>query len=216
MSSERQSNVMTSCASSSPDQDSILYSLPGPGRLVVRRFDAKRDSWERLTTLLHRAVAPLASGGLHCEWADQDASATRQRARIGECFVSVCSGQVIGTMTLTPHDPDSPCEHYRRNGVATLQQFAVSRSWQGKGVGRAMLAFAGRWAVARGAHQLALDVPFPANALIDFYRTQGFTLIDVVHFPGRGYESAVFSRPAFAGWPAFPLTRRRAGSRVRR
>jgi hypothetical protein len=62
---------MTLCASSSPDKDSILHSLPGPGQLVVRRFDAKRDSWQRSTTLLHRAFAPLASSGLHCEWADR-------------------------------------------------------------------------------------------------------------------------------------------------
>lgn len=207
---------MTLSASSSLEDNPVLYGLPGAGRLIVRRFDAKRDSWERLTTLLHRAFAPLASSGLHCGCADQDASTTRQRARAGECFVSVCSGQVIGTMTLAPHNPDSACEHYRRNGVVTLHQFAVTPSWQGRGVGRAMLAFAGRWAAAHGAHQLALDTPFPASGLIDFYRTQGFTLVDVVHFPGRSYDSAVFSRPAFAGWPATPLTRRTSGSRVHR
>lgn len=203
-------------ALSSREKDSIVYNERGPGRIVVRPFDARRDSWERLTSLLHRAFAPLAGVGLHCQCADQDAGATRERARAGECFVSVCHGQVVGTMTLEPHAPDSPCEHYRRHGVATLHQFAVEPSCQNKGVGRAMLAFAARWAAAHGSMQLALDTPLPANHLLEYYRGQGFSLVDVVRFPGRGYDSAVFSRPTFAGWPASPLTRRTSGSRARK
>jgi GNAT superfamily N-acetyltransferase len=201
---------------SSTDKDSIVCRDAPPGRVVIRRFDGRRDSWERLTSLLHRAFAPLASVGLHCQCADQEASVTQQRAQAGDCFVSVRHGHVIGTMTLESHDPDSPCEHYRRHGVATLHQFAVEPAWQMMGVGRAMLAFAGRWAAEHGLQQLALDTPFPATGLIAYYRKQGFSLVDVVRFPGRGYDSAVFSRPTLPGWPASPLTRRVAGSRVRR
>lgn len=203
-------------ASSSLDNDSILLRLPDTGRLIVRRFDAQRDSWERLTTLLHRAFAPLAMNGLHCRCADQDASATQQRAQAGECYVAISSGQMIGTMTLSLRDPASPCEHYHRRDVATLHQFAVAPSWQGRGLGRAMLAFAGRWAASHGARQLALDTPFPASGLLEFYRSQGFTLVDVVNFPGRGYDSAVFGRPTLESWPASPLTLRTSGSRVRK
>lgn len=207
---------MTASASSAEEKNSIPYSAPTLGRVVIRPFDARRDSWERLTAMLHRAFTPLAGAGLHCQCADQDTGVTRERAQAGQCFVSVRHGQIIGTMTLEPHNPVSPCEHYRRHGVATLHQFAVDPSCQSKGVGRAMLAFAGRWAAARGSLQLALDTPFPANHLLEYYRKQGFSLVDVVHFPGRGYDSAVFSRPAFAGWPASPLTRHSCGSRAHR
>lgn len=79
-----------------------------------------------------------------------------------------------------------------------------------------MLAFAGRWAASHGARQLALDTPFPASGLLEFYRSQGFTLVDVVNFPGRGYDSAVFSRPTLEGWPASALTLRTSRSRMRR
>ncbi|HEY4297358.1 MAG TPA: GNAT family N-acetyltransferase [Paraburkholderia sp.] len=193
-----------------------MHPEPAPGRVVVRPFDARRDSWEQLTSLLHRAFVPLARIGLHCRCADQNAGVTRERAEAGECFVSVCHGQATGTMTLEPHAPHSPCEHYRRHGVATLHQFAVDPSRQGKGVGRAMLAFAARRAAALGSTQLALDTPFPATHLLAFYRGQGFSLVDVVRFPGRGYDSAVFSRPTLAGWPASPLTRGTSSSRVRK
>ena len=174
----------------------ITCNQPGIGRLVLRRFDPQRDSWERLTQLLHRAYARLASLGLHCASADQAASATRSRALAGDCFVAVCNGRIVGTMTIEGRDGDSLCEHYRLPGVASLQQFGIEPAWQGRGIGRALLAFALRWAAARGFTQLALDVPFPAAHLLAFYRAEGFSLVDVVRFAGRGYDSAVFSKPA--------------------
>ncbi|MDR3099740.1 MAG: GNAT family N-acetyltransferase [Paraburkholderia sp.] len=176
---------------------------PAIGRLVLRRFDPQRDSWERLTQLLHRAFARLASLGLHCASADQPAGATRARAMAGDCFVAVCNGRIVGTMTIAGRDSASSCEHYRQHGVASLHQFGIEPAWQGRGIGRALLAFALRWAAARGFTQLALDTPFPAAHLLAFYRAEGFSLVDVVRFAGRGYDSAVFSRPAasqpFAG-----------------
>jgi GNAT superfamily N-acetyltransferase len=174
---------------------------PGIGRLVLRRFDPQRDSWERLTQLLHRAFARLASLGLHCASADQAASATRARALAGDCFVAVCNGRIIGTMTIEGRDGTSPCEHYRHNGVASLHQFGIEPAYQGRGIGRALLAFAQRWIAARGFTQLALDTPFPADHLLAYYRGEGFSLVDVVRFAGRGYDSAIFSKPAAASRP---------------
>ncbi|WP_052405625.1 GNAT family N-acetyltransferase [Paraburkholderia heleia] len=187
-------------ASQRPDEQ-IATVQPGLGRLVLRRFDARHDSWEALTRLLHRAFSRLASLGLHCSCADQAASLTRERALAGDCFVAVCNG----TLTLEGHDSHSQCEHYRQRGVASVHQFGIEPKWQSRGIGRALLAFAGRWAAARGYTQLALDTPFPAAHLIAFYRAQGFSLVDVVRFAGRGYDSAVLSKAAAVlGGVTFP------------
>lgn len=171
---------------------------PGMGRLVLRRFDPRHDSWEALTGLLHRAFARLAVLGLHCSCADQAASLTRERALAGDCFVAVCNGKIIGTLTMEGRDIDSQCEHYRQRSVASVHQFGIEPKWQNHGIGRALLAFAGHWAAARGYTQIALDTPFPAAHLIAFYRAQGFSLVDVVRFAGRGYDSAVLSKAAAA------------------
>jgi GNAT superfamily N-acetyltransferase len=176
----------------------LISNHRGIGRLVLRRFDPQRDSWERLTQLLHRAFARLASLGLHCSSADQAASATRSRALAGECFVAVCNGRIVGTMTIEGRDGASPCEQYRHQGVASLHQFGIEPAWQGRGIGRALLTFAQRWVAAHGFTQLALDTPFPAEHLLAYYRAEGFSLVDVVRFAGRGYDSAIFCKPAAA------------------
>ncbi|WP_083237417.1 MULTISPECIES: GNAT family N-acetyltransferase [Burkholderia] len=165
------------------------------GRVVLRRFNPAYDSYDKLTALLHRAFARLGQMGLNCVCVDQPAAITRQRALAGECYVAVCNGHLIATMTLHTRDALSDCELYRRCGVATLRQFGVDPIWQGRGVGRAMLTCAAHWAAARGYTRLALDTPQPAAHLIDFYTSQGFRVVDVMHFAGKGYDSAILCKP---------------------
>jgi GNAT superfamily N-acetyltransferase len=148
--------------------------------------------------MLHRAFARLGMMGLNCLCVDQPEAATRRRARAGDCFVAVCGGDVVGTMTLYARDAESACEHYRVDKVATLRQFGVDPTWQSRGIGTSLIAFAEHWAAIRGYAQLALDTPQPAQHLLEFYRGQGFRLIDVVRFEGRGYDSAILSKPPVA------------------
>ncbi|PLZ03532.1 N-acetyltransferase [Burkholderia sp. WAC0059] len=173
----------------------------GANRVVLRRFDPARDSYEQLTLMLHRAFERLAAMGLHCTCVDQTAALTRQRVLAGDCFVAVCNGRLVGTMTLHGRDADSSCEHYRRHDVATLRQLGVHPSWQGRGIGKLMLAFAEHWAATRGYAQLALDTPYPAGHLVAFYRTRGFRIVDVVHFAGKNYESAILAKTPVAFRP---------------
>jgi hypothetical protein len=92
----------------------------------LRRFDPAHDSYEQLTTMLHRAFARLGMMGLNCTCVAQSLAVTQQRAQAGECFVVLRNGHVIDTMTLYAQDYESVCKHYRNRKVATIRQLAVA------------------------------------------------------------------------------------------
>jgi GNAT superfamily N-acetyltransferase len=176
----------------------INYVCHGIGHVELRRFDAARDSFVALTTMLHRAFAPLGALGLNCTCVDQTIETTRARATRGDCYVAVCDGRIVGTMTLCASDRESTCELYRRDDIAILRQFAVEPVWQARGIGTLLIAFAEHWAATRGHAQLVLDTPQPAAHLIAFYRGQGFRIVDFTRFEGKRYDSAILSKPPVA------------------
>jgi GNAT superfamily N-acetyltransferase len=173
---------------------SLTRSRRSVGSVVLRRFDPSRDSYEQLTTMLHCAFARLGMMGLNCTCVDQDAGVTMRRAQAGDCFVVVSEGKIVGTMTLYARDRESACEHYHRGDVATVRQLAIDPSWQNRGIGKSLLAFAEHWAATRGYAELALDTPYPAAHLVAFYRGQGFRIVDAVRFAGKVYDSAILSK----------------------
>ncbi|MFL9935501.1 GNAT family N-acetyltransferase [Paraburkholderia sp. RL18-103-BIB-C] len=177
-----------------PKNTPLAHIKRGVGSVVLRRFDPSRDSYEQLTTMLHRAFARLGMMGLNCTCVDQDVAVTQRRAQAGDCFVVVSGGKVIGTMTLYTSDGESACDHYRRRDVATIRQLAIDPTWQNRGIGKSLLAFAEHWAATRGYVELALDTPCPAAHLVAFYRGQGFRIVDAVRFAGKIYDSAILSK----------------------
>ena len=62
----------------------LAYSEGSTGSVVLRRFDPSRDSYEQLTTMLHRAFARLGMMGLNCTCVDQDVAVTTKRAQSGD------------------------------------------------------------------------------------------------------------------------------------
>jgi GNAT superfamily N-acetyltransferase len=176
----------------------IDYVRHGLGRIELRRFDPARDSFDALTTMLHRAFERLGAMGLNCTCVNQSAAVTRSRAMSGDCYIAVCDGVMVGTMTLYAPDRDSPCELYRHGEIASLRQFGVEPAWQARGIGTLLLAFADHWAATRGYAELALDTLQPAAHLIAFYRGHGFRIVDFQRFDGKRYDSAILSKPAVA------------------
>lgn len=180
----------TTSATSTP----LAHLKRGIRNVVLRRFDPSRDSYEQLTAMLHRAFARLGMMGLNCTCVDQDVTVTMCRAQAGDCFVVVSEGKIVGTVTLYARDSESACEHYNHDNVATIRQLAIDPSWQNRGIGKSLLAFAEHWAATRGYAELALDTPYPAAHLVAFYRTQGFRIVDVMRFAGKVYDSAILSK----------------------
>jgi GNAT superfamily N-acetyltransferase len=176
----------------------ISYVHRGIGSVVLRRFDPACDSFDELTLMLHRSFARLGGMGLNCTCVDQSSLVTKARAMGGDCYVAVCNGRLVGTMTLYAQDCDSACALYQRDDTASIRQFGVDPAYQSRGIGKSLLAYADHWAAIRGYAELALDTPQPAAHLIAFYRGQGFRITDFVRFAGKQYDSAILSKPPIA------------------
>jgi GNAT superfamily N-acetyltransferase len=170
------------------------YGCRGVDRLVLRRFDPVRDSLDELTGILHRSFARLGAMGLNCTCVDQSCRTTLERVARGECYVALCDDHMVGTMTLYGPDMDASCELYRREDVASVHQLGVDPAYQGRGIGKSLLALAEGWAAIRGYAIVALDTPFPASHLISFYEGRGFQRADSIRFDGKHYVSAILSK----------------------
>src|SRR6266508_2072404 len=148
-------------------------------KIAVRRLSGD-DSLDDLTALLHRAFSQLGRMGLNCTCVDQSVEVTRQRIARGECFIAVCGGRPVGTMTLCDPDPRFKSVWYPRRSVASVHQFGVDPQFQGKGLGATLLKFAEDWARAHGYKELALDTPCPARHLLAYYMTHGYRIVESV------------------------------------
>lgn len=168
------------------------------------------DSLEALTDMLRQAFAPLGERGLNCTCVDQTVETTRHRVSLGDCFVAVARGQIVGTVTLQPSDGNVAIRWYRHPAVASLHQLGVAPSYQCAGIGSALLRTAECWASERRYRGLALDTPEPAQHLRDFYGRHGFRAKETLQIDGRAYRSVVLSkpigqprrRPTLDAWPA--------------
>jgi GNAT superfamily N-acetyltransferase len=161
--------------------------------LSIRPLQAD-DSIDEITALIHRAFARLGRLGLQCTGVGQSLQVTAARARRGTCFVALHEGRIAGTMTLETPGPHRACNWYRRNDVASLHQFAVDPSDQGRGCGTRMLQFAGRWAASQRYAELALDTPVEATHLLAFYEALGFRRVAEMRKPDKNYCSVVLSK----------------------
>ena len=132
---------------------------------------------------------------------DQDEATTQRRCREGETFVAVLDGRIVGTLTLLDEASTSGSPWLDRDGVASLGQFAVEPSLQGRGIGGALMDRAEARAAERGVTYLAGDTADGAAHLIAYYAARGFRVVEKVRWPGKTYESVVLVKalPAAAG-----------------
>lgn len=171
----------------------------GASDIEVRSL-AVRDMVSALTSLLHRAYAPLAAAGVNVTAATQTDETTRQRALEGQCMVATLGGRIVGTITVsTPLDSLSGVRSvqvplYRETDTGHFHQFAVDPDLRGQGVGRALLQEAERWARGRGYRAMGVDAPTPATELIEFFRHQGYQQVGELQWPGKSYTSAVLRK----------------------
>lgn len=167
-----------------------------PEGVALREFRLADDDGRvpELTSLLHRAYAPLAAMGLRYVATHQDDATTRRRIAPGECLVAERGGRLVGTITWYAGDNHSACRWYHREDVAGFGQFGVEPELKGRGIGAALLAEVERRAAAAGFAEIACDTASPAADLIAMYSRRGYREVERVRWDATNYESVVLSK----------------------
>lgn len=164
-----------------------------PDKLVIREL-RESDSLQILTELLHRAYKILADKGLRYLATHQDVSVTRDRIRLGTCFVAEADGRIVGTITY--HDPGhvKGSSWMERDGVAHLNQLGVEPEFRGHGIASRLMEHAENFARSRGVTEIALDTAEPAGHLISWYHRLGYRFIEYTDWEVTNYRSVVMSK----------------------
>ncbi|MCP4685270.1 MAG: GNAT family N-acetyltransferase [bacterium] len=124
----------------------------------------------------------------------QDVSVTRDRIKLGTCFVAEAEGEIIGTITY--HDPGhvKGSKWMERDNVAHLNQLAVEPDLQGHGIATRLVEHAEVYARSRGIAEIALDTAEPAHQLIAWYSKLGYRFIEYTDWEVTNYRSVVMSK----------------------
>ena len=107
------------------------------------------------------------------------------RRRIANCFVAVevSTGQVIAYYTIAsasvstpdlPHDDAKRLPRYPTMPAVRIGRLAVDRRYQGRGLGKALLADAAMKAITAAPASFALLVDAKNDQAVDFYKRHGF------------------------------------------
>lgn len=159
------------------------------------RLIGPQDSFEDLTSLLHRAYAELAAMGMRYLATWQTEEMTRQRVERGECWVAVVEGRLAGSIVFEPAGVTAGCAWYDRPEVASFHQFGVEPALQGRGIGSRLLAAVEGRAAETGAAELALDTAESADRLIRMYGKRGYRFVGRADWGRTNYESVILSKP---------------------
>jgi GNAT superfamily N-acetyltransferase len=151
------------------------------------------DDVAALTRMLHRAYAPLAAAGLRYMATHQSPDVTMRRLTRGRAFVAEKDGEIIGTLTVYPPDPESTVAIYRDPMTYHFGQFAVDPGHNGNGIGRTLHQAAIDHTREQGGRYLSLDTAGPAADLIATYQRWGYRIMERMSFSSTNYESVIMT-----------------------
>ncbi len=166
-----------------------------PGCTIERYRPGFGDTGE-LTSLLHRAHAPLIAGGMNFIAATQSPDVTEKRlSSSSAAWIAVDGKRIIGTILYYSciTNPRRPA-WFSSDDVGVFAQFAVEPALQKRGIGSQLLDAVEHYARAEGKSELACDTAEPATQLLAYYARRGFRQVAVHQYPDATYNSVILSK----------------------
>ncbi|GGL21591.1 GNAT family N-acetyltransferase [Planomonospora parontospora] len=185
-------------------------------RPAPRRADAA--DLPGVLALLARTAAWLDGRGVR-QWPAGGFPAERIAPLIerGDMYLLDGEDGPIATVALDGHaDPEFWTAQDDPGSALYVHKLAVARGHSGRGLGEALLDWAGLRAVAAGRRWLRLDCAKENRRLQDYYRRQRFAHLRTVDLPHRA-SGALFQRPGGlrGAAPALPGAAAGTGAGVR-
>jgi GNAT superfamily N-acetyltransferase len=169
------------------------------GRPIIYRFVSEKDDAEAITIMLHEAYAPLKAAGMHFLASRQTPEVTKMRMAKGETVVAVDEGAIVGIITLAEAGATKGSPLYDRADVASIGQYGVRPSHQGRGIGSTLLRLVEERAAEKGVAKTALDTSEHAADLIAFYQKCGYRFVEHVQWRETNYRSVIMEKTLHAG-----------------
>ncbi|MCW3036180.1 MAG: GCN5-related N-acetyltransferase [Actinobacteria bacterium] len=145
--------------------------------------------------ILAEAATWLASKGID-QWpaAGFREAGTLRRIRQGSVYLAYAAGEPVATITLdTWADPE--LWKGASDDAGYVHRLAVRRPWAGRGIGAALLDWAGQRVAASGGRWLRLDCMRDNQPLHDYYLRLGFEHIRTIELRHRP-SGSLFQRGA--------------------
>ncbi len=163
--------------------------------LQIKRFQEQHlPLVPELTKMLHEAYKPLADKGFRYTATYQPPEKTLERLSRGESYLAFWGKQLAGTISLYPPMPNIKCEYYRKESIYHFGQYAVKPTFQGRGIGNALLQFVEKRTKVLGGKELSLDTAEGAVELITTYRRHGYEIVGTTQWSSTNYLSVVMTK----------------------
>ncbi|MFJ4850724.1 GNAT family N-acetyltransferase [Streptomyces sp. NPDC088733] len=154
------------------------------------------DELATVEALLREASAWLASRNIDQWQFPPHRDRITAALELGSCFLAFTDGQPVATVQVDDFaDPEFWTIDDAPGDALYVHRMAVRRTVAGKGVGAELLDWAAEYATTRGKSWLRLDAWKDNEALHNYYRSTGFTLVRIVDLPHRR-SGALFQRRA--------------------
>jgi GNAT superfamily N-acetyltransferase len=165
-------------------------------RLTLRR--ATKDDLQGVLALLAETAGWLNGRGVH-QWPAGGFPAGRISPLIEEGVLYLLDGErgegkPAATIALDGHaDPEFWAAEDRPGSALYVHKLSVARDYSGRGLGEALLDWAGLKVLTTGRRWLRLDCSKDNSRLQDYYRGQRFAHLRTVDLPHRA-SGALFQR----------------------
>lgn len=147
---------------------------------MITIVQAQMDEWSLLQDLNNEVFIDNTTydPDLVLDWAHSELGAKYFKElvhnHIGLCLLAKDDGKAVGYIAASPKHID-----YRKSRYLEIENMGVTPAYRSKGIGRQLIQTCKDWAKAQGFQKLFVNTYIMNTKAFDFYKKNGFEVIDI-------------------------------------